>query len=187
MLPGMMSVMPPVTREVIPGSTTVTTVGASSFVVPEHDAMTITLYGAGGGGGSSSGYDGSAFLPGNPGGAAGNSTITGGGPTLQATGGQGGIGAYGNTPGPGTAGTGSGGTTNTFGGGRAGGTGGSFFGTGGAGGAGGFTQWVIPSGALVPGTVLTITLGAGGAGGATPSGGLPGNAGQSAQATISWS
>ena len=158
-------------RVVTPGSASYGP-GTHAFVVPEYNTLTIDLSGAGGGGISK------------------NYNAASGGPTQIGSLGlvaYGGGGAYTSSVAqPGAAGGASGGDTNITGGGGAGGAaGGSPVGVlyqpGGAGGRLIKTYTYGAPGAPVPGTSLTISVGAGGAGAGGGGTGGPGSAG------LSWS
>lgn len=143
---------------VTPGSTTYSTAGSYSFVVPCHNNLTIQVWGGGGGGGGY--YNGSAVF----GGTGGTSNWDSG--SLSATGGTGGrcgFGANTFTYAGGTGGSGSGGTTN-----QNGGNGGTLnncnSGSGGGGASGGAGGASRPQSSAIAGNPGTAPGGAGGGG-----------------------
>ncbi len=174
------------------GSQTFSTPGTYTFTVPAYSALTVTVNGAGGGGGG--GSLGGCYPRGGIGGATGGSSAFD--TVIAYGGGSGGVGhliihrnrtqcgSYG-TPGsdgaPGT--TNNTGDINVAGGGASGGAGGWGTAPGGNGGSGGEAIKNYASGALVPGSISQVTVGAGGTGGARA---VAGNAGSDGSIVINW-
>ncbi|MBN9068650.1 MAG: hypothetical protein J0H60_19975 [Rhizobiales bacterium] len=165
-----------------------------TFTVPNYNTMTVTVNGAGCGGGGSTGDtlagNTDHGVPGDDGGTGGQSAF-GFSPSPTANGGTGGKG--GTAAGAGADGSNAGGSngTVTSGGGGAGGAAGTAIQelSGGHGGNGGkvVKTYAVASGP-VPGSNVSITVGASGAPGASHgSGGSPGGAGAKGSVTVSWS
>lgn len=200
---------------VTPGSQSFTTAGSSSFTVPCHNNLTVTVWGGGGGGGS--GFM-SATNPGQTGGQSTWNTSTMianggvGGGAGSASGGQGSAGGTasgGSTNTSGNAGTNASGSAGGNGGaspnggaggvgstafavGQAGtapgggGAGGGAFYDGGGGGGGGYATATYAAGTYSVGASVPVTVGAAGAGGLSGNPTYNGGAGAVGRVTVSW-
>lgn len=194
----LVNVLPPVS-----GSKSFAVPGTHQFVVPQYSTLSVTVDGGSGGGGGgfdcSGGYTAYADpTSGGPGGSSsfGSATpvVSGGGGGGSRGGGSGGEKCFGYSTGArGADGDASGGDVNTAGGGVTGGRGGLRDSEGGAGGNGGrsvMTWTPAKSGAPVPGSTITITVGAGGTAGTQARAFPPSNpapeSGKNGGVVISW-
>lgn len=179
---------------VTPGSQTFSTAGTYSFVVPEHNTLTVQVWGAGGGGagilgsasdvvgisGGTSVWDGSLVAhggsrgtsSGGSGGTASGGTtntagVSGEGTSGDRWGGAGGAGANGGAGGArkSIAGSGNAGTAPGGGGSGCGGGGRGWENWGAGAGGGGYSVRTYNSGTYQAGTTISLTVGAGGGGG----------------------
>ena len=193
------------------GSASFTTPGIHSFQVPNSNALTVTVKGAGGGGGAGGNcypWGGMSWASWSGGwGAAGNagsaSSFNG---SLVGYGGGGGapngnMATYVIYGGPGANGGAAGGDSNSAGAGSSGGAGGtnncpgiqayvSSLPPGGRGGNGGLAVKTYPSGTFAVGSSITVVIGTGGAGGYDSTtgywGGYIGGTGAAGSVTVTW-
>lgn len=188
LMTGTVSEPPP---PVIPGNQNFA-VGASEFIVPNYNTLTITLAGPGGGGGGAPTTNSTTGAEaGSPGPATQISELN----LTAHSGGGGGAAAIpnGSRGTAGSQGVAVGGDTNETGGGAVGGIGGHMVSPnnnyGGDGGNGGRLQKTISvsdPGAPAPGTTLTVVVGDGGLGGSASGWGDPGRPGRPGSASIFW-